>query len=135
MRKQFLIGLLFAFLIGLQANIMPEKPPGVKSDIAIEQSDILQPNFDFNLWDNPVMINEAEVEISPGLNYGVFITFTEIESRTLESNEMRFNIDKGSLLYYESVQAILFKRRKNKLKNNYMLNHKLYEISPGDNLG
>lgn len=116
MKKLFVFTMLFSLIMAFSP---PEKvvQVNVSDDIcAVSQDYSIDVDIEMIAGMNPVLINEAEVEISPGVNNEVFMTSTEVNSRTLESH---------SSMNYPKLDY--------KAKSSYILNQKILEISPGDN--
>lgn len=127
MKNLFVLVMLFSFVLAFS---MPEKAVmvNVSDDICLSQDqdvNITQEckkiaKLDFKL------INEAEVEISPGLNQEVYAmslqncVLSNIEVKTRHTIMLVvFNTSKFTKTYFN-------------INTFFTLNHKLYEISPGD---
>lgn len=141
MRLNFLIGLLLVFLFTLYTGTTPTESPGV-NPIAWEQAD--------EVTLNPVAfetINLAEVVIVPGLSPEAATENATREqsvspgvSTENAAREQSVNLINGRMevteMYLNGADlGTRYPSRnitKAELKDNFMLNHKLVEISPGD---
>lgn len=119
MKKLFALIMLFSFVLAFSPHESMCKV-NVSDDIcSISQNQDVDIIADCDLIAefNFELINEAEVEISPGVNQEVIIASTNVHCRNLKINS------------YKIQREIDFCA-----KSNYILNQEILEISPGDNL-
>jgi hypothetical protein len=133
MKKQFLIGLLLVFIFAVQTEVRPTETAGVNS-FAIEQTD--EVTLEATTMEQLITFDLVEVGIVPGSN---LLVSTEIATREQSVNLITGRLENINYAEVEDlcrqVRYTATKATKVELTDNYMLNHKLYEISFGDNLG